>query len=104
MHGIMNKKWIKKVWKYFTSILRFIIIAGISYYILYPLFVKIMFAFMDRRDLYDVTVRLIPQNLTLDNIFRVFNAMEYPIAFLNSLGLTLVTTVLRVFFCLMVCY
>lgn len=83
---------------------RGIILAGVSYYILYPLIAKFMLAIMDRTNLYDITVGMIPHDFTLENIQKVWKALDYPNAFANTLFVTLVTTVTQVISCTLVGY
>ena len=40
---------------------KYIILIGISFIILYPLFSKFVIAFMDRQDLMDASVKFIPK-------------------------------------------
>ena len=64
------KSWI-------ISILRLILITGISYLILFPLLSKISTAFMTRADLFDRTVFWIPKNFTLENFELAIIHMDY---------------------------
>ena len=50
------------------SIIRLMLLIGISYTILYPLMSKMVLLFMDPIDLQDFTVTWIPRNYTLSNI------------------------------------
>ncbi|NCU26345.1 carbohydrate ABC transporter permease [Candidatus Nomurabacteria bacterium] len=52
-------------------------LLGVCYVILYPLFVKLSVAFMDKSDMYDMTVKWIPKNFTLDNFKRIFRLIDY---------------------------
>lgn len=88
------------LWK----IVRLIIFLGIAYYVLYPLLLKIAVSFMERSDLYDVTVRLIPRHFTTDNIVKVFEAMKYPQAFGETLFVTMLTTAAQLVSCTLVGY
>ena len=51
-----------------VSLLRYIILIGIAFVILYPLFTKLTIAFMQKSDLYDSSVMYIPKHFTLSNI------------------------------------
>ena len=88
--GILLKKHItlNRLTALLWSFVRAVLIIGISFYILYPLLIKVSLAFMDKQDIYDVTVSFIPKNFTLENIKAVFENMNYPTAFFNSLVLT----------------
>ena len=86
------------------SALRTIFFIGIGFYILYPIFTKAMMAFMSESDLYDATVSLVPKNWTTDNLKLVFQAMEFPEAFKNSLILSLTVMILQLASSLLVGY
>lgn len=86
------------------KIVRFIVLAGICYYILYPLIVKLMLAIMDKTNLYDITVGLIPHDFTFSNIQKVWKALDYPKSFLNTLWVTLLTTCTQLISCTLVGY
>lgn len=66
-----------KLGSWVWSLFRWGIIIGISYVILYPLFVKISVSFMNKTDMYDMTVRWVPKNFTLDNFRAVIPRMRY---------------------------
>ena len=85
-----SKKWEKfqsryLTFRFFTTIawrfVRFVILFGLCYVILYPFFIKIVNAFKDISDFNDITVRFIPKHFTLDNLISVVENMDY----LNSL-------------------
>lgn len=86
------------------SLVRFLLIVGLAYFILYPLFIKLSLTFMDRKDLHDVTVTLIPKTFTLDNIVTVFNGMHYSEAFTNTLVLSVLVTIMQVVSCTVIGY
>lgn len=101
----INKYALKrKSTKIALSVLRTVFFLGIGFYILYPIFTKLMMAFMAEGDLYDATVSLVPKNWTLDNIKLVFEAMEFPEAFKNSIILSLMVMVLQLASALLVGY
>ena len=66
----MQRKMLSAAW----SIVRFVLIAGIGYYILYPLITKFSMCFMSMEDLSDVTVRLIPRHFTTENLRMAWRA------------------------------
>ncbi|MFP4660891.1 MAG: carbohydrate ABC transporter permease [Halanaerobiales bacterium] len=97
----VNKVKIKKV---LVSILRALLVIGISYIILLPLITKLSNSFMSVRDLYDQTVKWIPRNFTLDHYQMVWRHMNYPKTFLNTFILTTVVSVLQLIACTFVGY
>lgn len=90
----------KLLWK----IVRAVLIAGISFIILYPLFVKISVSIMIENDLYDRTVNYIPRNFTLDHFRVAWEYMRYPTGFRNSFILSFATSIFQVISCTLVAY
>lgn len=86
------------------SIVRAVLIIGISFIILYPLLMKISMFFMDQKDLYDRTVKWIPKNLTLENVKIALEYMNYWHTFMNTVKVVLFTTVLQTISCTLVGY
>lgn len=101
---VQRKKKTAKIMDIAFKIFRAILIIGICYYVLYPLIAKIFSSFMAEQDLYDTTVGLIPKTWTFKNYKLVFDGLDYPMAFLNTLLLTLLVTVLQMASCTLVGY
>ena len=79
----------KKMLKHFLGLLlRYCILAGLCFIIIYPLFTKIVVAFMEKGDLYDSSVVYIPKHFTLSNIRVSAETIDY--------GVCLIKTVLMV--------
>lgn len=98
--------WLKanKLKKLIWSIVRTLIILGVSFVILRPVLTKISSSFMVERDLYDSTVHWIPKHFTWDNYKAMFKHMKYPKAFMNSLIFSLVVSGLQIASCTTVAY
>lgn len=94
----------KKTALWFWKLVRTIILVGISFYILYPLLIKLSLTFMDKSNLYDATVNLIPRDFTLQNIRDVMKAMDFGWAFLGSLICVIVATVTQLVSCTLIGY
>lgn len=86
------------------SAMRSVFLLGIGFYILYPLFIKLMAAFMSEKDIYDATVSLVPKNFTFDNFKFVFETMNFPKSFLNTLLLSTLVMALQIVSSLLVGY
>lgn len=86
------------------SIIRAVLILGISYVILFPIVSKLSSSLMAEQDLYDKTVKWIPRNLTFDNYVLVWQHMKYIEAFFNSLALALIVSILQLVSCTMIGY
>lgn len=67
-HKLANIIWI---------LLRFVIICGITFMILYPLIVKVTASIKSVNDVYDPTVLFIPKEPTLDNFKIVMQSINY---------------------------
>lgn len=87
--------WAKTAW----SIVRAILIVGISFIILYPIIVKVSSSLMTERDLFDLTTKWLPKRLDFRNLINNYRdlwiEMEYPRAFINSFSLSLLVAVLQ---------
>lgn len=86
------------------SIVRTILVIGICFVILYPLIVKFSVSIMEERDLYDITVRYVPKHFTLKNYQTAWTYMRYPEAFINSVKLSLLTSLMQLISCTLVGY
>jgi len=95
-----KEKWRKRI----VAFLRTVLLIGIAYVILQPLFYRLSTALMSIEDLYDQSVRWIPRKPTLRNFRLMWEHMEYPIAFARSFFLAALTSVLQLFTCSMVGY
>jgi multiple sugar transport system permease protein len=87
-----------------VSLLRTLLIIGLCYVILFPLFSKLSPAVMERRDLFDQTVRWIPRHPTLENFRVAFVNMSYGRAFLGSFVLSSSVSLLQLLVCTAVGY
>ena len=80
------------------------LVVGVSYVILVPVLVKVCTSVMPENDLFDQTVRWIPRHLTLDNYRTVWEHMKYPRAFINSLSLASLVSLLQLASCTLIGY
>ncbi len=103
---ILNKLKTSNTWlKVVVSILKFILMLGISYVILYPFISKIAGSFMGPADIADATVSLIPREFTLeqyqyiieDNGYFMRTTSEGVVmgAFFNTIMLSLICAFLQ---------
>lgn len=100
----MNKNMLDKTKNIAISIFRYVIIFGIAFYIIYPLIQKTLFMFMNKSDIYDITVVLVPKVFTLDNIRLVAEKMNYFVTLGNTLIFSFLIAFLQTIFCLFVGY
>lgn len=93
----MDKAKAKKYFfKYVVSLVRWIFILGMCFVVLYPLFSKIMISFMSIEDMYNASVRYIPQSFTLSNYLNAWTRFGGWETFLNTFILTLLCSLLQV--------
>ena len=71
------------------SIVRGILLAGICFVVLFPLFSKVSRSFMAVEDLYNLTVRYIPAHFTLQNYQLMWAWMDMPKTLFTTLGISL---------------
>jgi len=86
------------------SMVRAVLIIGLSFVILYPIILKVSIAFKHKSDIYDPTVMYIPRNLTLENFKYVMETMNYFKVVWNSFVLSGSTMLLTTISCALVGY
>jgi len=86
------------------EILRAILLFGLCFLILQPLLNKISLSFMLEKDLYDPTIIVLPRNFTLSNYKLVSQLINYWHTLFNSLGISVMASVIQVAFCTIVGY
>ena len=92
--------WIKGA----VSVLKFILMLGVSYVILFPFFSKIAGSFMSRTDVVDPTVSLIPKDFTLEIYKYILTENRYGEAFLNTILLSLLCALIQTFVACLIGY
>lgn len=93
-----------KVMSFFWKIARGCLVIGISFIILYPIFMKISTSFKNRDDIYNPMVIWIPQNFTLENWSTALEVMNFSTALKNSVILSSVTMIMAVISCALAGY
>mgnify|MGYP000872844021 CR=1 FL=1 len=91
------KKWI-------VAIFRALLLFGMCFLILQPIFNKISISFMAERDLYDTTIVVIPKHPTLDNYHIASGLMSYWKSLFNTIWVSLLVSSIEVFMCSLVGY
>jgi multiple sugar transport system permease protein len=94
------ESWKRWLW----SIVRLVLIAGLSFVILYPIIQKISTAIKDKSDLYSPVVVFIPEHFTLDNFKQAIAMMDYWKTLLNTFALSGTTTILTAVSCALAGY
>ena len=94
----------KKVSEVGVSIIRFILLFGMCFLILQPIFNKISVSFMTEQDLFNPIVINIPEHFTTENYKMASDIMDYPHGIVNSLIISLTIAILQIAVCTLVGY
>ena len=86
------------------SFLRYLLLIGLAFIIIYPFIAKFSSMLMSKADIADKTVNLIPRSPTLDNIKNVIVGTDYFEALWHTGLLSLLTGILQTFFCTFIGY
>jgi len=86
------------------TLVRSVLIIGLSFVILYPIILKVSIAFKHKSDLYDPNVMYIPRHFTLENFKYVMESMNYFKVVWNSFLLSGSTMLLTTISCALVGY
>ncbi|MCK0470992.1 carbohydrate ABC transporter permease [Halalkalibacter sp. APA_J-10(15)] len=95
---------IEKIKHWVWSIVRLVLIAGLSFIILYPIIQKISTAIKHKSDLYSPIVVWIPENYSLDNFRNAMSIMNYWDTLFNTFVLAATTTILTAASCALAGY
>ena len=95
-----SNTWIKAV----INVLRFVLMLGVSYVILFPFITKIAGSFMTKEDIVDATVALIPKHFTLDIYKYMITENGYLEALLNTVLLSLLCAIIQMFIACLIGY
>ncbi|WP_307468969.1 carbohydrate ABC transporter permease [Paenibacillus harenae] len=89
------ESWKRGLW----TIVRLVLIIGLSFVILYPIIQKISTSIKDKADMYSPIVVFIPEHFTLDNFKQAITIMDYWKTLVNTIGLSTMTTILTAVSC-----
>jgi len=99
--GYLLKRDIGKV---FIGLFRLILLFGLCFLILQPLFHQFSASLMGRADLFNPTVISVPTRPSLDNYRMVIYLMDYWWALLRTIGITLLVVTLQIIACTLAGY
>lgn len=94
----------KKAFGILGSAVRYILLAGLCFIIIYPFIIKFTSIFMSQEDLADDTVFYLSRNPTLENIKNVIEKTQYWEALRNTALISLLTAVLQTGICTYIGY
>jgi len=99
-----QKALANRLFRFCWVIFRTVLLAGIAFLILYPIFTKLSTSFKSRSDLYDPTSVLIPGSPTVNNYKEVLDFIQYDKALLNTFLFTGFCALLQTLSCTLVAY
>ena len=94
----------KTIMSFVVKICRFVLLFGMCFLILQPIFNKISVSFMEEQDLYNPMVIAIPEHFTTDNYRLAAELMNYQESIVNSLVIALTISILQITVCTLVGY
>lgn len=94
----------RTVMGYLVSICRFVLMFGLCFLILQPIFNKISVSFMSESDLYNPIVVSIPEKFTTENYRLAAEIMNYGKGLVNSFVVSLTIAILQISVCTLVGY
>ena len=94
------ESWKRWLW----SFIRLVLIAGLSFVILYPIIQKISTAIKAKTDLYSPIVVWIPEHYSFENVMNAISIMDYWKTLLNTFTLSATTTILTAISCALAGY
>ena len=86
------------------AIFRLVLMVGISYIVIFPFISKITSSIMAPQDFIDVTVRLIPKNISFDIYEAIVKELGYVDALGNTFVLSFSTAVIQMLICSLIGY
>ena len=87
-----------------AKILKFLLLLGICYVILFPFYTKIASSFMSRDDFVDVTVKLIPKRPTLGTYKAIIKDQQFFKGMMNTATLSVICALIQTFVCSLIGY
>ena len=99
--GYLMKRRIKEV---SISVFRALLMFGLCFMIISPMISRLSMSLMEEKDLYDTTIVLLPRNITLDNFTAVARATSMPTSMLNTLWISILSSICQVVACTLVAY
>lgn len=94
----------KTVYNVVYRIIRMILLFGMCFLILQPIFNKISISFMEERDLYDATVISVPAHFTAENYRLAMSFLNYGKTLLNTTVISFTIAFLQIAVCTLVGY
>ena len=87
-----------------VSVIRGLLMFGLCFMIIRPLITRFFMSLMQEKDLYDSTIILLPRHVTLENYKIVADLTDFPGSMLNTLWISIVTSICQVVAATLVSY
>jgi len=94
----------RKMATWFTTCFRALLLFGLCFLILQPLFYQFSLSVMGENDLYDATIILIPRNFTWGNFILANQLMNYWTSLFRTVLISLVVATLQIATCTLTAY
>lgn len=101
---VLEKIRLHKIFRWIWVITRLVLLVGLSFMILYPIFVKFMTSIKSAGDLADPSIIFLPKHPTFNTYEIVFNAVGYPKTLLFTVLFTSMISLIQISSCIFVAY
>ncbi len=98
--AIFGKRTFDIIW----GLLRFVLLLGICYLVIYPMLITLITSFMTSADVYDPTVILIPRSLNVSSYVAMWKFAKIPTLYLASFTSSLAFALVQMCSCMFVAY
>ena len=98
--ALFGKTTMNIIW----GLLRFVLLLGICYLIIYPMLITLITSFMTHADVYDPTVILIPRSINVSSYVAMWKFAKIPSLYLSSFTSSLSFALLQMCSCMLVAY
>lgn len=99
-----NYKRMKRIQRFFISMLRLLILISIGYVVLYPLMYMVTTAFRTGASFYDPTITWITTKVTWSNFTHALKGLNYFQSLKNTLLYEILPSMIQLFSCAVVAY
>jgi len=99
-----KKLTLAKTSRFLWGVIRGVIVFGICYVILYPIFAKLTVSVMSESDLYDSTVKYVARTFTWKNYQMAFIGMDYWFTLIRTTLTSSGISILQLFSCMLAAY
>lgn len=102
--NLLKKLTLPRMGRWLWSVVRFVLIVGVAFIIVYPLLIKFSASLRSYSDSLDPMVFYVPRSPTLANFRIAFTALDYPKTVLNSILFCASLSLLQTASCTMAAY